>query len=129
MRPWRALRSNRAFTDPEADDPRLRSRVYTVPFREVWEAALGVAGELRGWKVTASNPRSGEIAAEATTTLWRFTDDVWIRVSLDEDGQTRVDMTSQSRTGSADLGANARRIARFLHGLERRIFRSAIANR
>jgi uncharacterized protein (DUF1499 family) len=121
MRPWRALTRNRAWTSPDAGDPRLCTPAYAVPFVRVWEAALEVASTSRGWRVTASNPQRGEIAAEATTRLWRFTDDVWIRVSLDEEGQTRVDLTSQSRVGRADLGTNARRIARFLHDLERRI--------
>ncbi len=121
MRLWRGLTRNRAFTDPEADDPRLRTRVYGVPFARVWTAALGTAGALRGWKVTASNPRSGEIAAEAATRTLSFVDDIWIRVSLDEDGQTRVDVASQSRVGRADLGTNARRIARFLHAMEGRM--------
>jgi len=44
-------------------------------------------------------------------------------VSLDGDGMTRVDVVSQSRTGSADFGVNARRIARFLHALDRHLRR------
>ena len=59
--------------------------------------------------------------AEARTALWKFVDDVWIRISLDELGLTRVDVSSQSRVGKADLGVNARRIARFLHALDRRM--------
>jgi hypothetical protein len=129
MRTWRTLRGNRAFTDPEAEDPRLRTRDYAVPFARVYHAALETAGAQRGWAVLAADPRAGEITAEAVTRVWRRVGDVWIRVSLDEEGQTRVDLTSQSRNGSADLGANARRIARFLHALERRISGARNANR
>ncbi|HEU4883165.1 MAG TPA: DUF1499 domain-containing protein [Longimicrobium sp.] len=124
-----ALTTNRAFTDPEADDPRLRERGYAVPFAEVWAAALDIAQKTPGWTVTSSDPRAGEIVAEATTRLWKFTDDVWIRVSLDEEGQTRVKMTSASRKGGGDLGTNARRIARFLRSLDGRLFGSTRANR
>jgi uncharacterized protein (DUF1499 family) len=46
---------------------------------------------------------------------------VWVRLSLDEDGQTRVDMASSSRKGGGDLGTNARRIARFLRTLDARL--------
>lgn len=123
------LRGNRAFTDPESDDPRLRGRTYAVPFARVWDAALHIAGTTRGWTVVSSDPRAGEIVAEARTRLWKFTDDVWVRMSLDEDGQTRVDMTSASRTGSADLGTNARRIARFLHALDTRLQSGGNVNR
>ena len=111
----------RAFTDPDARDPRLRGREYAVPFARVWEAALQTARSLPRWTVQEANGRTGEITAEARTLVWNLTDDVWIRVSLDEDGQTRVDVTSASRKARHDLGANARRIARFLRELDRRI--------
>lgn len=118
-----ALTRNRAYTDPESPDRRLRGRVYALPFVQVWEAALETARARPRWTVTEINPKKGEIQAEAKTALWRFTDDVWIRVSLDEDGMTRVDLSSSSRVGAADLGVNARRIARFLHALDRRLRR------
>jgi uncharacterized protein (DUF1499 family) len=117
----RALTRNRAWTDPEAPDRRLRGREYAVPFATVWQAALDTARGWPRWTVVQAEARRGEIQAEARTALWRFVDDVWIRVSLDELGQTRVDVISQSRVGRADLGVNARRIARFLHALDRRL--------
>jgi len=117
----RALTRNRAFTDPESPDPRLRGRDYPVPFSQVWEAALETARAWPRWTVTAAEARRGEIEVEARTALWRFVDDVWIRISLDALGQTRVDVSSQSRVGRADLGVNARRIARFLHALDARV--------
>jgi uncharacterized protein (DUF1499 family) len=129
MRLLQAFTRNRAFTQPDADDPRLRGRSYPIPFVQVWEAALEVARTTRGWTVTASDPRAGEIVAEARTPVWKFTDDVWVRLSLDEDGQTRVDLASASRKGGADLGTNARRIARFLHALDRHLKAGGNANR
>jgi uncharacterized protein (DUF1499 family) len=120
---WTALTENRAFTRPDHVDPRLRGRTYAVPFARVWEAALEIIGGSGRWTVVEADARGGEIHAEARTLLWRFTDDVWIRISLDRDGQTRVDVASQSRVGKADLGTNARRIARFLHALDRRLRR------
>lgn len=115
----RALTRNRAWTDPGSPDRRLRGRAYTVPFAEVWRAAVETARTRRRWTVTEADARNGVIEAEARTALWRFVDDVEIRVHLDEDGLTRVDATSASRVGGADLGTNARRIARFLHALDR----------
>jgi uncharacterized protein (DUF1499 family) len=91
----------------------------------VWRAALETARARPRWTITGTDARRGEIAAEARTALWRFVDDVSVRVSLDGDGMTRVDVVSQSRVGKADLGANARRIARFLHALDRHIRRRA----
>ena len=116
-----ALTRNRAWTDPETPDRRLRGRAYAVPVAEVWRAALETARAHPRWTVTTTDTRNGVIEAEARTALWRFVDDVQVRVWLDDDGSTRVDLTSQSRVGSADLGTNARRIARFLHALDRRL--------
>lgn len=126
---WTALTRNRAQTRPDHPDPRLRGRAYAVPFATVWKAALETAGSRRRWTVTETDPRAGEIAAEARTALWRFTDDVRIRVSLDPDGNTRVDVESASRKGSADLGTNARRVARFLHALDGHVLGQRRANR
>ena len=117
----RALTRNRAWTDPESPDRRLRGRAYAVPFTEVWRAALETARARPRWTVTEASARDGVIEAEARTALWRFVDDVSVRVWLDDAGATRVDVTSASRVGSADLGTNARRIARFLHALDRRL--------
>ena len=125
----RALTTNRAFTDAEADDPRLRGRSYAIPFAEVWAVALDIAQNTPGWTILSSDPRGGEIVAEATTRLWRSTDDVWIRLSLDELGQTCVEMASASRKGGGDLGTNTRRIARFLRSLDARLFGSKRTNR
>jgi hypothetical protein len=117
----RALTRNRAWTDPESPDPRLRGREYPVPFTTVWNAVQETVRAQRRWTVTQADARRGEIEAEARTALWRFVDDVWIRVSLDDLGLTRVDVSSASRVGRGDLGVNARRIARFLHALDRRL--------
>ncbi|HET7230885.1 MAG TPA: DUF1499 domain-containing protein [Longimicrobium sp.] len=117
----RALTRNRAWTDPESPDRRLRGREYPVPFTAVWDAVLETARSRPRWSVIQADARRGEIEVEARTGVWRFVDDVLIRISLDELGLTRVDMTSQSRVGRADLGVNARRIARFLHALDRRL--------
>jgi hypothetical protein len=115
----RALFRNEAATDPGSRDPRLRGRTYALPYRRVWAAALQVTGASRGWTVVAADPQAGEIQAEARTRLWRWVDDVFIRVALDPLGLTRVDLRSRSRSGSGDLGANARRIGRFVRALDR----------
>jgi len=117
----RALTTNRAFTDPRSEDPRLRGHTYGIPFAVVYGAVLAEVESRPRWTLVDARPVEGEIQAEARTLLWRFTDDVWIRLSLDSQGQTRVDMVSASRVGRGDLGTNARRIARFLHAVDRRL--------
>ncbi|MDQ3555890.1 MAG: DUF1499 domain-containing protein [Gemmatimonadota bacterium] len=109
---------NRARTYPEASDPRLRGRRYGVEFAAVWRAVLAAAEASPRWSVVAADPVAGELRAEARSRVWGLVDDVVVRVSLDEDALTRVDMESASRAGRGDLGANARRIARFLGRLD-----------
>ncbi|HEU0055104.1 MAG TPA: DUF1499 domain-containing protein [Longimicrobium sp.] len=118
---------NHASTSPDAASPKLRGRAYGIPFARVWEAVLATAEARPRWTVTGTDPRRGEVTAEARTILWRFVDDVTIRVSLDDHGLTRVDLASASRLRGYDWGVNARRIARFLHALDRRLRRDGAA--
>ncbi len=119
---WRALTRNRAETAEDLVDSRLCRRIYPIPFEQVWQAALGLAGHRRGWRVLEADDLEGVIRAEARTLL-RFVDDVVIRVGLDANAQTRVDMASASRKGKADFGKNARRIGNFLRALDRELAR------
>ena len=67
-----------------------------------------------GWDVISEDAFSGIVEATETTTLWGFKDDVVIRIRDHESGGTAVDLRSVSRVGRSDLGANAKRIERFL---------------
>lgn len=116
-----ALTRNRAATSVSSADPRLRTPVLPLPRARVWDAVVAVARAEPGWTVTAAGAETGELRAEARTRLLRFVDDVTVRVSTTGDGATRVDVASASRVGRADLGANRRRIARFLHGVRRHL--------
>lgn len=119
---WAALTRNRAVTHPRHDDPRLRGRTYAIPFARVWATAVELAsGGLLGWTLTEADEDRGVLQAESRTLVFRFVDDVRIRMSLDEFGQTRVDMTSASRVGKGDLGTNARRVRKFFRVLDRKL--------
>jgi uncharacterized protein (DUF1499 family) len=119
---FRALTRNDARTDVSDLDARLRGRTYHVPFDTVWNSVYHLAAYgLRRWRLVSSDDYEGVIHAEARTRLFRHVDDVTIRVALDHNAQTRVDVESRSRTGWADLGANARRIGRFLKALDKRL--------
>lgn len=89
----------------------------------MWSEALALARGRAGWTVTEADDLAGVIRAEARTLVFRFVDDVEIRIGLDENAQTRVDLISASRVGKSDLGTNARRIASFLRSLDRRLAR------
>ncbi len=118
----RALSENSAETSPDATDARLRGRTYAIPFEDVWRAAMSlVNGGLPRWELVSADDEAGIIIAESETRWFGWVDDVRIEIRLDDDAQTRLDMRSVSRSGRADLGANARRIADFCRTLDERL--------
>ncbi len=119
---WSGFTRNRAVTHFRHEDPRLRGRTYAIAFAKVWAAAVELAsGGLRGWTLLEADEDRGVFTAECRTLVFRFVDDVRVRMSLDEYGQTRVDMTSASRARKGDLGTNTRRIKKFFRALDRKI--------
>ncbi len=68
-----------------------------------------------GWTVTWSSTPVGLVEATHATSLFRFVDDIVVRIRA-EGGGSVVDVRSLSRVGRSDLGANAARI-RALRGL------------
>lgn len=77
-------------------------------------AALELARSRPGWSITREHPLGFEAYAE--TRLFRFRDDVVVRVTP-RDGGSTLDMRSASRVGKSDLGVNAARITDFLADL------------
>lgn len=113
---------NQAHTHPEHPDPRLRGRTYAIPFARVWAAVAELSqGGLRGWNTLLSDEDLGILKAECTVPLLRSSDEIEVRMSLDENGQTRVDVSSTSNTEKGDLGRNARRIRKFFRTLDKRV--------
>lgn len=113
-----ALLRNAAETQPNAPDPRLRTRLYPLSLETVWGAVVRLVDAQEGWTVRDVRPDAGLIEVEARTRLLRFTDDVTLRVRPGSGRRIAVDLTSRSRLGKADLGTNARRIRRFLAALD-----------
>jgi uncharacterized protein (DUF1499 family) len=79
---------------------------------ESFARAQRVAASLPGWQVVEADPASGMLRATATSRVFRFVDDVVIRVQPEGTG-SRIDMRSRSRMGAGDLGANAARVRLF----------------
>jgi uncharacterized protein (DUF1499 family) len=86
---------------------------------KVFNAALATA-QAMGWAIAAQQPSEGRIEATATTFWFGFKDDVVIRVRPDAGG-TRLDIRSESRVGSSDVGANAERIRSFRKKLQEQL--------
>jgi hypothetical protein len=113
-----------AATAPRADDVSLRGLTCAVPFEDVWQAALALArGGLPGWSLTSSDDYDGRIVA-VSRSLTGAEHDIVVRVTLDSDAQTRVDMSATARKPGMDFGRSARRIRKFVQALQKSLARS-----
>ncbi len=97
--------------------PNVRPLILDERREQVFQRVEALASTQPGWVITHRDVGAGILEGEATTTFFRFVDDVVIYVS-DHDGRARIDMRSKSRDGLVDAGANARRIQTFLERLE-----------
>jgi len=117
-----------AFADPARGYPgeefaRAQREAYPdlAPIRfdgtpdAAFAAALATAGRL-GWVIVRQDAEEGTFEATDTTLIFRFVDDVAVRVRPDA-GAAKIDVRSKSRDGKGDLGANAARIRAFRESL------------
>jgi hypothetical protein len=131
------MRADNFDTIPGADDPEMKGmkpeqrwvvmhqKIYgdirSVRVNQNVSAVIAKADRLakaRGWDVALSLPAEGRLEATETSTLFRFKDDVVLRVRPTEDGTgSIVDMRSISRVGQSDIGVNAKRVRSFLADL------------
>jgi uncharacterized protein (DUF1499 family) len=101
-----AAQQRRAYPDIKALD-------LPVPPAQAFERCLSAAREM-GWEIVEAAAGQGRLEATDTTTWFGFKDDVVVRVRPGTGGGSRVDVRSKSRVGRSDVGANARRIRRYL---------------
>ena len=96
--------------------PEIVPLLLPVSPEQAFARSLEVAASLR-WTVLDKDQQQGRVEAEARTLLFRFTDDIVIRVKPDPIG-SRVDIRSASRAGISDLGVNAGRIRQFIQKMK-----------
>ena len=72
-----------------------------------------------GWEVVSLDADAGTLLARQTTKVFRFVDDVIVRVRPADGGGALVDVRSKSRDGRGDMGVNAARIRAFAEKLPR----------
>jgi hypothetical protein len=92
--------------------PEIRAKTLAEPPQAAFARALEAARAM-GWEIAATDPEQGRIEATDTTLWFGFKDDVVVRVRP-EGGGSRIDVRSVSRVGRSDVGANARRIGKYL---------------
>lgn len=112
-----------AETSIDSGDARLVGRTYGIPFAQVWDSCLDlVRGELPHWYARWWDEEVAVIQALRSRAYSRRVSDVAIRIRLDEEGQTRVDVRASSRfTAVGDFGSNTRLIGAFCAALDRKL--------
>ena len=113
-----ALTKSRAETNPWSEDPRLIGRTYAIPFEKVWRACMKFVAERSRWRLLQADDLAGSIRIRCTSFVFRREDNLEIRVALDENALTRVDVRAGSQKGRTDLGVNVRRVGRFFTKLD-----------
>ena len=98
-----------------ASYPELAPLHVQAPPTSALEQAVSAAEGL-GWTVVAEAPEGGLFFARDETGLFRFVDDVVVRVRPEGDG-SKIDVRSKSRDGQGDFGANAARIRAFFDAI------------
>jgi uncharacterized protein (DUF1499 family) len=91
--------------------PDLQTIGLDLPPAEALARSRQVAEEL-GWEVVEVDEAEGRLEATFTSRLFRFVDDIVVRIRPSPGG-SMVDLRSTSRVGESDLGANAARIRTF----------------
>ena len=113
-----ALNKYRAETSPWSEDPRLIGRTYAISYEEVWRTCMKFVAERGRWRLLQADDLAGFIRVRCTTLVFRREDNLEIRVGLDENALTRVDVRAGSKRSRMDLGLNVRRVGRFFKKLD-----------
>lgn len=95
--------------------PDLAPIELAMPQSDAFALALEAARGM-GWHITHESEPLGAFDATDTTRIFRFVDDITVRVRAAGEG-SRIDVRSKSRDGQGDLGANANRIRAYTTAL------------
>ncbi|MBI2431538.1 MAG: DUF1499 domain-containing protein [Candidatus Hydrogenedentes bacterium] len=116
--------AGRSFDFPAGNAPLIAAaypdvQPVEVPFDPdaAYARALRLARETPNWTVTHEDAAAHTFEAVAVTKLFRWRDDVVVRITGAGEHASRIDMRSKSRDGKSDFGANAKRIQGFLDHL------------
>lgn len=111
-------RRNWADTD-EGKDPTLAPVDLPMSLAESLARIEAVITALPRWQVVSIDAGAGIVKATRRTRLFRFIDDITIRLESLSSTSMRVHARSQSRVGKGDLGQNRRNLLELLRGLRK----------
>ena len=108
------IRNWAALDEPRA--PELANVILPMSAVEAMEHIQRVVASLPRWRVEAVNSAEGTIHLTRTTRVFRFVDDIHLKLEAVEGG-TRLLGRSASRVGLSDLGQNRRNLRKLVGAL------------
>jgi hypothetical protein len=111
------LTTNIAETRDDHVFPELRTRIFQVNAKTLLRVTEQACTDL-GWKVLRVDAENLNLDAEVRTPLLGFTDDLQARVEAAGERAARLHLSSRSRVGRGDLGANQRHIIDLLSAID-----------
>lgn len=99
--------------------PDIQSMAFPEPARDLFDRALTTAQMGMGWTVTLVDGDRLTFEAYDVSPIFRFHDDIVVRVTSAEEDGAVLDIRSKSRDGQGDLGANAKRILAYQRQMAR----------
>ena len=115
----RDFTTNYSVMAETSEDPDLRPILLERPADEVVVAIQEAADRIKSWEFigAARMENSTMVVFERTSRVWRFKDDIILRVE-DLGDRCRLGGESRSRIGYGDLGQNPRNLRRILAELQ-----------
>jgi uncharacterized protein (DUF1499 family) len=110
---------NWADTD-ERNDRTLQPVELPLPLAAAWSEVVDAVQGLPRWQLESADLTTCVIKTTRRTRLFRYIDDVTIRVESLSDGRTRIHARSKSRVGKGDLGQNRRNLLELFAAIRRR---------
>ena len=115
----------RWFTHNVADTdagthPDLAPLDVPLPVQDALPRVAAAVASLPRWQLESVEPGSGTLRATRRTRLFRFVDDVTVRLESTPDG-VRVHARSASRLGKGDLGQNRRNLLELFAALRKHL--------
>jgi uncharacterized protein (DUF1499 family) len=106
---WKWLTRNWADTAESGDSRIVPQRLNLSPLDALQKVRAAVE-RLPRWRVESADPERLTLKAIRQTRMFRFVDDVTIRLATSADGGTELHARSQSRVGKGDFGQNRRNL-------------------
>jgi len=94
--------------------PGVVTRTMALSPEQAFEHVREALESMQNVRVVDASKTEGRIEAVAVSRVFRFADDIVVRIRPSADGGSRVDIRSRSRDGKGDLGVNAQRIDNLL---------------